>query len=79
VDEYLAEKRPEWAERSRVEVTRYLSDDHYGKIVRLLILTACRRVEIGDMCWREIDPERGTFTIPAERAKTGKARMIPLL
>jgi integrase len=44
-----------------------------------LILTACRRAEIGDLRWSELDFERGTFTIPAERAKTGKARVIPLL
>ena len=32
-------------------------DDDYGKIVRLLILTGCRRHEIGGMCWSEIDRE----------------------
>jgi integrase len=62
-----------------VRIWRACADDHYGKIVKLLILTGCRRAEIGDMTWSEIDSERGTFTIPAERAKTGKARTIPLL
>jgi integrase len=54
-------------------------DDDYGRIVKLLILTACRRAEIGDMRWPELEFEKGTFTIPGERAKTGKARVIPLL
>jgi integrase len=62
-----------------VRIWRACKDDHYGKIIKLLILTGCRRAEIGDMAWREIDHERGTFTIPPERAKTGKARVIPLL
>ena len=34
------------------------SDDDYGRIIKLLILTACRRAEIGDMTWREIDLDR---------------------
>ena len=54
-------------------------DDHYGKIIKLLICTGCRRAEIGDMCHGEIDHERGTWTLPKERAKTGKSRVIPLL
>jgi len=54
-------------------------NDHYGKIIKLLILTGCRRAEIGDMSWSEIDRERGTWTLPASRSKTGKARAIPLL
>jgi integrase len=53
--------------------------DPYSKIIKLLLLTGCRRAEIGDMCWREIDEGRGVWTIPASRAKTGKARAIPLL
>ena len=46
-------------------IWRACGDDDYGRIIRLLILTACRRAEIGDMSWREIDDRRGTFTIPA--------------
>jgi integrase len=62
-----------------VAIWQACGGDDYGRIVRLLICTGCRRAEIGDMQFREIDFERGTFTIPAERAKTGKARVIPLL
>jgi integrase len=62
-----------------VAIWRACGDDDYGRIIRLLILTGCRRAEIGDMRWSEVDFERGTFTIPRERAKTDKARVIPLL
>jgi integrase len=62
-----------------VAIWKACANDQFGKIVRLLILTGCRRSEIGDMAWSEVDFERGTFTIPAARAKTGKARSIPLL
>jgi integrase len=77
---------PETTARERVldgdelaKIWRASGDDHFGKIIKLLILTGCRRSEIGDMAFSEIDRERGTFTIPAARAKTGKTRVIPLL
>jgi integrase len=34
-----------------------LPDSEYGKIIRLLILTMCRRDEIGSLEWSEIDRE----------------------
>ena len=52
-------------------------DDDHGRIIRLLILTACRRAEIGDMSWSELDD--GTFTIPEARSKNGKAHTLPVL
>jgi integrase len=60
-------------------VWRECGDDDHGRIVRLLILTACRRAEIGDMTWDEIDVDRGTFTIPSGRSKNGRAHVLPLL
>ena len=33
-------------------------DSDYGRIVRLLILTGCRREEIGGLRWSEINLER---------------------
>src|SRR5215471_11722898 len=44
-------------------------DDDFGKITRLLILTACRREEIGGLRWSEIDRDAGTITLPKERVK----------
>jgi integrase len=55
------------------------ADDEFGKIVRLLILTGCRRQEIGGMLWSEIDFDKGTWTLPAARAKNGRGHTLPLL
>jgi integrase len=47
-------------------IWRAAGGDEYGKIVRLLILTGCRRAEIGDTCWSEIDLDKGTWTLPGQ-------------
>jgi integrase len=60
-------------------VWRACGDDEYGKIVRLLILTGCRRAEIGDMTWSEIDLDKGTWTLPATRSKNGRAHALPIM
>jgi integrase len=51
-------------------------ENDYGKIVRLLILTAARRQEVGGMRWSEI--ENDVWTIPVERSKNGLAHALPL-
>jgi integrase len=53
-------------------------NDDFGKIVKLLILTGCRRQEIGGMRWEEIDIERGIFALPAVRSKNNRALILPL-
>jgi integrase len=60
-------------------IWRACKDDDYGRIIRLLILTAARRAEIGGIAWSEIDLERGTWTLPAERSKNGRAHTLPLM
>jgi integrase len=50
----------------------------YGKVIKLLILTACRRSEIAGMRWPEFDFDQGTWTLPTERSKNGKALTLPL-
>jgi integrase len=52
--------------------------DDYGDIVKLLILTAARRGEIGDLRWHEIDFDDGLIEIPAARMKNGRPHVIPL-
>jgi integrase len=47
-------------------------------IVALIMLTGCRRAEIGGMKWGEVDFERQTFNLPAARSKTKTGRVIPL-
>jgi integrase len=61
-----------------VRVWRACQDDDFGRIVRLLILTGCRRDEIGSLRWSEIDLDAGTLTIPGERTKVGKAHCLTL-
>jgi integrase len=53
-------------------------DNDYGRIVRLLLLTGCRRDEIGALRWSEIDLEARTITLPGERTKNGRPHVIPL-
>lgn len=45
---------------------------------RLLILTGQRRSEVAGMGWGELDRASSTWTIPADRAKNGKAHIVPL-
>ena len=53
-------------------------DDEHGKIVKLLILTAARRQEIGGIRWSELDEEGGSWVLPAARAKNNHAHTLPL-
>jgi len=46
--------------------------------VRLLILTAAREVEVSDLAVGEVDRDAGRWTIPASRAKNGRAVTLPL-
>ena len=39
-------------------IWRACGDDAYGKIVKLLMLTGCRRDEIGGLRWSELAPDR---------------------
>jgi hypothetical protein len=52
-------------------ILRNCGDDDYGRILRLLAVTGCRRQEIGGMTWNEIDLQNGTWTLPPGRSKTG--------
>ena len=49
-----------------------LDDDNFGRCIRLLILLGCRRSEIGNLRWSEIDLDTGTLVIPGDRIKNGK-------
>jgi integrase len=52
--------------------------DQHGAIVRLLLLTGCRREEIGGLAWSEIDLDKGLITLPPSRTKTNREHVIPL-
>jgi integrase len=53
-------------------IWRHCQDDDFGRIVRLLILLGCRRQEIGDLKWSEIDFRHATMTIAGARTKNGR-------
>ena len=53
-------------------------DDDFGRIVRLLLLTACRREEIGGLRWSEVDIESGKMLLPKERTKNGRPLALTL-
>jgi integrase len=60
-------------------IWRAAGDDAYGKVIKLLILTGCRRGEVGGMRWSELDLDRGVWSIPPERTKNKKPHQLPLM
>jgi integrase len=50
----------------------------YRDLLRLVLLTGCRREEAADASWREIDTDAKTFTIPPERFKSDRTHIVPL-
>ena len=59
-------------------VLKVLGDDQFSDIIRLLILTAQRREEIGGLRWSEIDVERGLIVLPPLRTKNKRLHELPL-
>jgi integrase len=53
-------------------------DNDYGRIVQLLILTGCRRDEIGSLKQSEIDLGARTLTLSLDRTKNSKEHVVPL-
>src|SRR5262249_31872072 len=59
-------------------IWRGLGEDRYSDIVRLLILTAQRREEIGGLRLSEVDFERGLLVFPAMRTKNRRQHELPM-
>jgi integrase len=53
-------------------------DSDYGRIVKLLMLTAQRREEIGGLRWEEVDLETGLISLPGARTKNHRTHDVPL-
>jgi integrase len=53
-------------------------DDDFGRIVRLLLLTGCRREEIAGLLWDEVNLKTGVLTIPGARTKNHKTLELTL-
>jgi integrase len=50
----------------------------FAALYRLLLLTGCRRSELAEAKWSEIDLAKGIFVVPAERFKSGVSHLVPL-
>jgi integrase len=61
-----------------VEVWKAAGDSDYGTVVRMLMLTGCRRAEIGSLRWDEIDFAARLIRLPGERAKNHRPHDVPL-
>jgi integrase len=66
------------SDQELAKIWRASGENAYGKVIKLLILTGARRAEVGGMKWSEIDFERGTWSLPPERTKNGRAHVLPL-
>jgi integrase len=53
-------------------------DDDYGRIIRLLMLTAQRLTEISDLRRSEVNPEKGLIELPGSRTKNKRPHQIPM-
>jgi integrase len=51
----------------------------FGRIMRLLFWTACRRQEIGSLRWDEVDFTKRLLVIHGDRMKGGKEHRLPLV
>jgi len=59
-------------------VWRACQDDDFGRIIKLLVLTGCRRSEIGSLCWNELDIDTGMMTVPGGRTKNHRTLELTL-
>jgi integrase len=50
----------------------------YGDILKLLLLTGCRRDEIGSLRWDEIADDGTAIELPGERTKNGRPHRVHL-
>jgi len=76
-----ADEKPRERFLSREEVRAVWNacrSDDYGVIVKLLLLTAQRKAEVGSLEEAELDLDGALWTLPGARAKNGRTHEIPL-
>jgi integrase len=61
-----------------VDIWHACLDDDYGRIVKLLLLTATRRDEVGGMTKAEVNLPARTWGIEQERTKNSRPHDVPL-
>jgi integrase len=59
-------------------VLKACTDDQFGQIVKLLLLTGARRDEAGHMHLSELDLENAKWLLPGDRSKNRREHLIPL-
>jgi integrase len=69
-----SELREIWHATTRTDEIGY----PFAPLVQFLLLTGARLREAGEMTWREIDLEKGIWSLPAERMKSKAAHEAPL-
>lgn len=83
----MGTNKNEESERERVlsdaeliAIWKAVPDNAYGRIVRLLMLTAQRREEIGCLRWSELKGEGNTalIALPSHRTKNSRPHDVPL-
>jgi integrase len=50
----------------------------FGALLKLLLLTGCRREEVAGMRWSELSEDLATWTIPSSRTKNWREHIVPL-
>jgi integrase len=60
------------------QVWHACGENDLGRAIRLLILTGCRKSEIGRLHWSEIDFNKRTITLSKERTKNKRTHMVAL-
>jgi integrase len=53
-----------------------LGSDDYSAIIKLLVLTGCRREEIGSLSWSEVTDDQ--IVLPPQRTKNNRGHHIPI-
>ena len=62
-----------------IAVWNAAGDAHaFGKVVRLLLLTGCRKMEIVGLLWPEINFDKRQIELPSERTKNKRAHVVQL-
>jgi integrase len=54
-----------------------LRSDDYSAIIKLLVLTGCRRDEVGSLCWSEVTADQ--IVLPPQRTKNNREHRIPIV
>jgi integrase len=50
----------------------------FGTVLRLLILTGCRKSEISGLRWSEVDFDQAVIRLPGSRTKNNRPHLVPL-